>query len=167
MMIAGPGVAKGQRCETPVSLVDIYPTMAEAVGSSLTETKDTLPGESLQTLVKTAPQERAVFSEYHAAGSSSGGFMLRKGDWKLILYVGHAPQLFDLNTDPLEEHDLSGMAETAEIQADLDRELRKIVDPEAADALAFSDQALRIQELGGADAIRAKVEIGFTPAPSN
>lgn len=167
MTIAGPNVAQGQRCKTPVSLVDIYPTIVEAAGGMLSEKEQALPGCDLRKLAKIEPEDRIVFSEYHAAGSSSAGYMVRKGDWKLVHYVGHPPQLFDLANDPLEANDLSGKDETAAIQAELDRELRKIVDPDAADAMAFADQALRIEQLGGADAIRAKTEIGFTPAPNN
>ena len=93
--------------------------------------------------------------------------MVRKGDWKLIYYVGHQPQLFNLADDPRERNDLSGQEGTKEIQSELEAELRYIVDPEAADAMAFSDQAKRIQELGGEEAIRSKAEIGFTPAPKD
>lgn len=91
--------------------------------------------------------------------------MVRKGDWKLVYYVGHPPQLFNIAEDPREIVDLSGQEITAKIQADLEAELRGIVDPEAASAQAFADQAMRIKQLGGVNVIRAKAEIGFTPAP--
>lgn len=165
MIMAGPGVEKGARCWTPVSLVDIYPTVVNAVGGTLTKVEKDLPGDDLQKLAKIDASDRAVFSEYHAAGSTSGGFMLRKGDWKLILYAGHPPMLFNVKNDPRETKDWAGRLETQRIQADLDAELRRIVNPETANALAFSDQTRRIEELGGDDAIRAKEEIGFTPAP--
>ena len=91
--------------------------------------------------------------------------MVRKGDWKLILYAGHPPQLFNLFEDPREVQDRSGAPETETIQAELEAELRKILDPDEINALAFADQRSRIDQLGGEDAIRAKTEIGFTPAP--
>ncbi|MBL4907202.1 MAG: sulfatase-like hydrolase/transferase [Sneathiella sp.] len=165
MMMAGPGIEKGARCETPVSLVDIYPTVVEAAGGTLDDRERALPGSDLREIAHNTSKERVVFSEYHAAGSTSGGFMVRKGDWKLIYYVGHSPQLFNLAEDPREIKDLSGQEETAAIQAELEAVLRRIVDPKAADAMAFSDQAKRIEQLGGEDVIRAKAEIGFTPAP--
>lgn len=167
MMMAGPGIERGARCQTPVSLVDIYPTIVKSVGGKLGERECALPGSDLREIVREPTNDRVVFSEYHAAGSKTGGFMVRKGHWKLIYYVGHAPQLFNLAEDPREIKDLSGMDETVTIQAELISELRRIVDPEAADAAAFSDQARRIEQLGGEDAIRAKTEIGFTPAPKN
>lgn len=165
MMIAGPNIAQGARAETPASLIDIYPTVVQAAGGTLDDDERALPGTDLRELAKSARPHRIVFSEYHAAGSSSAGFMVRKGDWKLVLYVGHPPQLFNLAKDPLEANDLSGQSEYVDIQAELDGELRKIVDPEAANDMAFADQAARIAQLGGAKAIRAKTEIGFTPAP--
>ena len=167
MMMAGPGVATGTRCATPVSLVDIYPTVVQVAGGTLDERERTLPGSDLRDLARETDPTRVAFSEYHAAGSTAGGFMLRKGDWKLIYYVGHPPQLFNLAQDPREASDLSGQERTAAIQAELEAELRRIVDPEVADAMAFSDQAKRIEQLGGVEAIRAKAEIGFTPAPKS
>ncbi|MEL6521885.1 MAG: sulfatase-like hydrolase/transferase [Pseudomonadota bacterium] len=167
MILAGPGVAKGRRCKTPTSLVDIYPTIIQSAGGQLDERERRLPGSDLRDIAQRSDQERVVFSEYHAAGSTTGGFMVRKGDWKLVYYVGHPPQLFDLASDPRETTDCSGQKKTAAILADLLAELRRIVDPEAADARAFADQAKRIEQLGGIDAIRAKAEIGFTPAPKS
>jgi choline-sulfatase len=167
MVMAGPCVAAGARCATPVSLVDIYPTIVKAAGGVLDDRERALPGSDLRQIARHACQERVVFSEYHAAGSTSGGFMVRKGNWKLIYYVGHPPQLFNLSEDPREKHDLSGLDETSEIQSELEAELRRIVDPEAADTQAFSDQARRIEQLGGEDVLRSKTEIGFTPAPKN
>lgn len=167
MMMAGPGVDNGARCNTPVSLVDIYPTIVEATGGILDDRELALPGSDLREIARNPSRDRVVFSEYHAAGSTSGGFMVRKGDWKLVYYVGHTPQLFNLAEDPREKSDLSGREGTTAIQAELESELRRIVDPEAADALAFSDQARRIEQLGGEEVIRSKAEIGFTPAPKS
>ena len=166
MILAGPDVARGARCATPVSLVDIYPTVVNAAGGTLNEDETALPGTDLCALIDAAPKDRIVFSEYHAAGSTSGGFMVRKRDWKLIYYAGHPPQLFNLAADPREMHDLAGQPETAAVQADLTEELRKITDPDETSALAFADQKQRIEDLGGEDVIRAKAEIGFTPAPA-
>lgn len=167
MIMAGPGIEQGVRCETPVSLVDIYPTIIQTAGDTLDDRESALPGSDLCEIARNPVKDRVVFSEYHAAGSWSGGFMVRKGDWKLIYYVGHKPQLFNLADDPREKKDLSGQEKTKKIQSELEAELRNIVDPESANAMAFSDQAKRIEELGGEEAIRSKAEIGFTPAPKN
>ncbi len=167
MIMAGPNVAEGDRCPVPVSLVDIYPTMIQTVGGSMTDQEQNLPGTDLRALAQGSQDDRIAFSEYHAAGSTSAGYMVRRGNWKYIYYVGHPPLLFDLAADPGETTDLADRPETAGIQAELDRELRNIVDPEAANAAAFADQEKRIEELGGEEVLRAKTEIGFTPAPTN
>jgi choline-sulfatase len=43
--------------------------------------------------------------------------------------------------------------------------LRKVVNPEAADALARKDQAARIAKLGGREAVLAKGSFGHSPVP--
>ncbi len=166
MVIAGPGVAAGQRCSTAVSLVDIYPTVVESVGEELNAHDRALPGENLIKLAQAQPEDRIVFSEYHAGGSITGQFMVRQGNWKLVHYVGYPPQLFDLAADPFEEQDLAGRPEVADIQSRLYDELRNIVDPDEANRLAFADQQTRIDSLGGVDGILSRAEFGFTPAPS-
>ena len=47
MTLSGPGLPKEKVCATPVSLVDIYPSIIEAVGLELNERERGLPGESL------------------------------------------------------------------------------------------------------------------------
>jgi choline-sulfatase len=98
-------------------------------------------------------------------GSITGMFMLRKGRWKLIYYAGYAPQLFDLESDPDEAHDRAADPACAAVLADLEAELRKICDPEAVNERAFADQAARIEAHGGAGAIIARGDFGYTPAP--
>ena len=166
MVVAGGGVAAGQRCHTPVSLVDVYPTIVESVGETLTAHDRALPGDNLIELIRERPAGRVVFSEYHAAGSMTGQFMLRQDKWKLVCHVGYPSQLFDLSADPFEANDLAGRPEVAHIESRLYDELEKIVDPDAVNRLAFADQQARIDRLGGADGILSRAEFGFTPAPS-
>ncbi len=80
-------------------------------------------------------------SEYHAAGAATGAFMIRKGKFKYVHYVGMPPQLFDLEADPCETRDLGRDAGYRGLVADCEAALRKVVEPEAADAQARRDQA--------------------------
>jgi hypothetical protein len=41
-----------------------------------------------------------------------------------------------------------------------------LVDPEAANKLAFADQAVKIEELGGVEAVMNSGEFDFTPVGS-
>ena len=109
----------------------------------------------------TAP-ERTVMSEYHAAGSATGAFMIRKGKFKYVHYVGMPPQLFDLEADPYETRDLGRDAGYRGLVADCEAALRKVVDPEAADAQARKDQAAKIAKLGGREAVLAKGSFGHS-----
>jgi hypothetical protein len=57
--------------------------------------------------------------------------MLRKDDWKYILYPGFESQLFNLADDPAEKRNL--VNDKPEVAAALDAELRQFLDPEAVD----------------------------------
>ena len=166
LVMAGPGVAAGQRCATPVSLVDVYPTVVESACGALDARERALPGANLITLAREQPADRVVFSELHDDGSMTGEFMVRLGNWKLVHYVGYPPQLFDLAADPFEELDLAGRPETADVQSRLYDELHGIVDPDAVNRLAFADQQARIESLGGVEAILSRPDFNFTPLAS-
>jgi choline-sulfatase len=104
-------------------------------------------------------------SEYHAAGAATGAFMIRKGKFKYVHYVGMPPQLFDLGADPYETRDLGEDPGYSGLVADCEAALRKVVNPEAADAQARRDQAAKIAKLGGREAILAKGSFGHSPVP--
>ncbi|MGY9015801.1 MAG: sulfatase-like hydrolase/transferase [Rhodospirillales bacterium] len=164
LIMAGPDVPVGVERETPVSHVDFYQTIMECVGETSVE-KD-LPGHSLFDLAtKDDDEERCVFSEYHASGSPTGGFMLRQGRFKLIYYVSFEPELFDLENDPEEMTNLATDPAHAKVFENLERELRKIIDPEDVDHRAKADQAALVERHGGRDAVVAKGSFGGTPAP--
>ena len=91
--------------------------------------------------------------------------MIRKGQFKYVYYVGMPGQLFDLDADPQEARDLARQPGYAGLVADCERELRAVVDPEAADGLAKADQRARIEAFGGRDAILARGSFGYSPAP--
>ena len=118
-----------------------------------------------RTLLSEHAPPRTVLSEYHAAGSATGAFMIRHGSFKYVHYVGMPPQLFDLAGDPGERRDLGQDPAYRGVVADCEAALRRVVNPEAADAQARADQAVKIAELGGREAILAKGSFGFSPVP--
>jgi len=161
LIMAGPGVETGV-CRIPVSLVDLSQSLAECFGGHL----DNAPGRNLlEIAAEPDDPERAVFSEYHAAGAVSGAFMLRKGRWKYHYYVGFPPELFDLQDDPEELRDLGTDPAFAEVRAMMHAELRRIVDPEAADAQAFADQDAMIAAYGGPAVAATMGAPAATPPP--
>jgi arylsulfatase A-like enzyme len=106
LIVAGPGVtAVGQAVDTPVSLIDLAPTLAEMAGTVLSGEAQ---GISLvPALQGQAIDERPVFSEalyrvpFNQQAIQSGGYKLiyRESDGQVELY--------DLQADPAESHDLA------------------------------------------------------------
>jgi len=160
--MAGPDVPVGT-CDTPVSLLDLSKTIARHFGTDISAARGV---RTLPEIAAAAPDpDRPVFSEYHAVGAVSGGFMLRKGRWKLNYYVGFPPELFDLVADPEELTDRASDPACAGTLAQMEADLRKICDPEEMDRLAFADQAALIAGHGGREAALKLGAPGATPPP--
>ncbi|MEM9319974.1 MAG: sulfatase-like hydrolase/transferase [Pseudomonadota bacterium] len=158
LIMAGPKTAPGL-CETPVSLLDLAASIPAHFDLPFE-----CAGEPLPDIAACGPDpNRAVFSEYHAAGAVSGAYMLRKGRWKLIHYIGFPDELFDLETDPEETTNLAEAG--LDIRGAMMAELRAICDPVATDAKAFADQAALIARYGGRDAALQLGAHGATPPP--
>lgn len=165
LIMAGPDIAQGEVVDMPVSLVDIYPTVLDCVGAAPNPLDTGLPGQSLFELAAAPDPERVIFSEYHAAGSVTGNYMLRKGRYKLVCFAGMSPELYDLVDDPLEVTNLSPDPTHAGILSELTDALLKIVDPVVADIAAKANQQQRIDALGGREAILNRGDFGYSPAP--
>jgi choline-sulfatase len=163
MLLRAPGRQLRPVVATPVTLADVAPTLLDWMG---VPAPMDWPGRSLLSVAEAPDDDRRVaFSEYHAAGATSGAFMVRQGDWKLIYYVGMPPELFNLEQDPQELHDLAGSADHAAVLARLVAELSMIVDPEAQDAQAKADQRALVDAHGGREAVVQRGGFGATPAP--
>jgi choline-sulfatase len=164
LIMAGPDIPAGRAVDQIVSHVDLFPTLLEGLGVATTAHDAGLPGVSLWPAIGGRETDRPGFAEYHALGSRTGSFMLRDGSDKLIYHVGMAPQLFDLANDPDEMRDLVAEGSGHVRATELERRLRSIVSPEAADRQAKADQRARAAELGGKDAILAR-RAGFVYSP--
>jgi arylsulfatase len=108
-------VASGTRITYPVHLIDVLPTCAEAAGVVATQIPKFLPdGVSLlPTLLGKLPPARDLFFEHE------GGRALRRGQIKAVAMPNSTRwQLYDLENDPAETHDLAGQQpqETAALQ---------------------------------------------------
>jgi choline-sulfatase len=165
LILQGHGVPRGRRVGTPVSLVDGYPTILEAVGVPRTEAERSLPGRSLLRLAQGEDPGRTAFSEYHAFASITGIFMVRFGRWKYVQYQDYRPQLYDLDADPGETRDLAREGGHEAAIAEGQRRLQAICNPAEVTARAFADQERRVAELGGAEVVRKMGSYPYTPAP--
>ncbi len=153
LLLAGPDVPAGKVVQTPVSLVDCFPTVLEAVGVEPCPEDAELPGESLWSIANGPERDRIVFSEYHAAGSLHGASMVCDAHAKLIHYHHEPTHLFDLDSDPAEVTNLADSPAHQATRQRLEVALRAVVDVDAADRLAKADQAAKLEEYGGMEAV--------------
>jgi len=166
MILAGRGIPEGAVVDTPVQLLDVYPTMLDAFGLAPDADEADLPGTSLMAIACGAAPERMILAEQHSAGARSAVFMLRDSRFKYVHYVGgEPPQLFDLAADLHERTDLGSDPAHAATRARFEAALRVLCDPEAVDRAAKADQAAKIAAAGGMDAVVAKGTPGYSPAP--
>lgn len=106
LMIAAPGLAPG-RVETPVSTLDVMPTLAELAGIDLADIADWTDGESLLPVAAGAARGAPVAMEYAAEASVAPMVALRDGRFKYVRCTADPEQLFDLEADPHERANLA------------------------------------------------------------
>jgi arylsulfatase A-like enzyme len=149
MIVRWPGVVQaGTTCDVPVVNVDFYPTFLAAAGAPPPSGRP-LDGASLLPLLQGKPalERQAIF--WHFPGYLDGPVprgrdpvfrtrpvsVIRKGDWKLHLYheewlldggrerldVNNAVELYDMASDPREEHNVAATksAQRDDLLADL------------------------------------------------
>ena len=126
----------GERRQQVVNLIDLTATMLDATGAPA------LPGADGTSFLEIARNSAApwldrTFSEYchgsrHDWGipGTSQNRMIRQGRYKLNYYHGYAPQLFDLQEDPLEECDLAGDPGHSALVRQLTREVLRGWNPD-------------------------------------
>jgi choline-sulfatase len=165
LIISGPDIPRGTKVSEPANHVDTYPFIMECAGEDKPEMYDDHPGHSLFKLAAGAKPDRNVLTEYHGMGSTTGAFMIRHGKYKYVHYVAYRPQLFDLEADPEELHDLAQNPAYANAVAECRTRLMKICDPAEVDARAKKRQAELLAQNGGRDAVIKRGDLGFTPPP--
>ena len=167
MIIKGPDIPKSKKVKTPVSLVDIFPTVIDNLRLKNNINDNNLPGKSLIKIANDNDDyERIVLSEYHAAASPVGAFMLRRGKFKYVYFAeGYPPQLFNLEDDKYEEKDLSKDKNYEDIINGFFNELLKICDPEKVNKRAKKEQLEKIEKNGGIENILSRGDFGYSPAP--
>jgi beta-fructofuranosidase len=123
-IIVAPGVAKpGSRCDRPVSLVDIYPTLVELAGLPANTAND---GISLVPLLKNPGREwerPALMTE------GPGNHAVRSDRWRYIRYSDGAEELYDHRNDPWEHRNLAGDSKYSGVMAEHRRWLPKVEAP--------------------------------------
>jgi len=125
MIFAGPGIKPSQRCTQPAELMDIYPTLIELAG---VPRRNDLEGISLLPQLKNAlsKKERPAITTHN-----QGNHGIRSERWRYIHYADGSEELYDMQKDPSEWHNLAGKSEYAAIIADHQKWLPKVDLPPA------------------------------------
>lgn len=114
LIVAAPGLTSGgSQTKKPVSLLDIYPTLAEL---AKLPAPDHLEGRSLTPLI------RDPDSDWRRGAVTTwlyGNHAVRTEDWRYIRYVDGSEELYDHRDDPHEWRNLAGQAEFAERKREL------------------------------------------------
>jgi choline-sulfatase len=113
LMIAAPEMPAG-RIETPVSSIDLAPTLAALAGISMDEVAPWTEGVNLIPVANGAPRP-PVAMEYAAEGTITPMVALREGAWKYIRCPADPDLLFDVANDPHEATNLATDPRAAEI----------------------------------------------------
>jgi arylsulfatase A-like enzyme len=121
LIVAGPGVAAGEgagaRCERAVSLLDLYPTLADLCSLPAGEA---LEGRSLRALLR---DPRAAWDHAALTTHGRGNHAVRTERWRYIRYAGSGEELYDHDSDPNEWTNLAADEKWAEVKADLAKRL--------------------------------------------
>ena len=141
LMIAAPGLTPG-RIDTPVSTIDLLPTLCDLAGLPIDDILPWTDGTSLLPLAQGADRG-PVAMEYAAEGSITPMIALRHGAWKFIHCAADPDQLYDLAADPQERQNLAADPRAAEVLAYFQTETAARWDLPAYDAEVRQSQARR------------------------
>ncbi len=103
LIAAGPAIAAGRRAE-PVSLLDVFPTLAGLSGSRSGLATHLEGADILGSL----DPEREIHSEYLGEGATEPVVMVRRGRHKYVTSASGEAMLFDVEADRHELEDLAG-----------------------------------------------------------
>ncbi len=103
----------GEKCNSPVSLINIYPTLVEMCG--LPE-KTGLDGRSLVPLLK---KPETIWNQPALTTWGRGNYAMRNENWRYIRYFDGSEELYNHQDDPNEWTNLANDAKYKSIKTDL------------------------------------------------
>jgi choline-sulfatase len=142
LMISSPDMTPGL-VHAPVSTIDLCPTLCDLAGLEMDEVAPWTAGESLVPLGQGAERLSPVMMEYAAEASYAPMVSLRLERWKFNRCAIDPDQLFDLEADPNELHNLAALPEHQEVVSRLSAEVDARWDLDAFDAAVRQSQACR------------------------
>lgn len=130
MIFAGAGVPGGRRTSTPISHIDIVPTLLAMAGQRRTAE---MPGFDftgyLRSRASDAPQDAPKFSMLMSQGRTEGGQFapwrgLRTPKWKYARFEDKPWVLYDMEKDPFEQKNLAATKDFEKLTGGFDTEIR-------------------------------------------
>lgn len=143
LVITGPGIAPG-RIATPVSLIDLMPTILDLAGIGAAGLAAPVEGQSLGPfLARGIGAHGPVLAEHLDGGTAAARVMLREGALKLVLSRAYPPMLHDLAADPQEQEDLAADPDWAGTLARMTAKAETLWDLDALDQARRASQRAR------------------------
>jgi arylsulfatase A-like enzyme len=139
LIIKAPGYGAGEKVDHPVSLIDLFPTMADLCGlkgdNRMNESGGKIDGFSLLPFlmdpatddwdgpdgalsVVDGPDKEDIMKQTYA---------YRTRDWRYILYMDGSEELYDHRNDPFEWKNLAGESEYQGKREELRAEMLDLV----------------------------------------
>lgn len=125
LLISAPGVTQPGVCDRTVSLMDLYPTLAELCNLPI---GDHLEGRSLCALLR---NPRAAWNRPALTTHGRNNHSVRSERWRYIRYADGTEELYDHDSDPQEWTNLASREDLAEVRAELATWLPRVNAPNA------------------------------------
>ncbi|MBD3377676.1 sulfatase-like hydrolase/transferase [candidate division KSB1 bacterium] len=103
----------GQTCDHPVGLVDIYPTVLDLIHFPQ---NDQLDGKSLVPLLR---DSESKLSDHVVTSFGRGNHTVRTNTWRYTRYYDGSEELYDVQHDPNEFHNLANQAKYNPVKQEL------------------------------------------------
>ncbi|TWU56274.1 sulfatase [Rubripirellula reticaptiva] len=137
LIIRAPSAkGNGQKTRALVELLDVFPTLCELTGLPI---PDQLEGRSLTPLLAGSDQEvkQAAFSQFQRKhnGTPMMGYSMRTSRYRYTQWQDRrngkviATELYDHETDPMENTNIASAPENRQTLADLDHQMWKTLPP--------------------------------------
>ncbi|MDP6468556.1 MAG: sulfatase [Pirellulaceae bacterium] len=139
LMISASGVSKPSVCDRTVSLMDLYPTLADLCDLPI---GDHLEGRSLRVLLRNpqADWDRPVLTT-HGRNNHS----VRSERWRYIRYANGSEELYDHANDPQEWTNLATREDLGKVRSELAKWLPQVNVPNADSAVSRSKKRVSKQ----------------------
>ena len=142
------------RDSTPVSLLDLFPTLCDVAGIAENEITTDIDGKSLLPALNGKSVAAPVFAEHIDGGTSAPRVCVRDDDMKHVLSRAYPARLYNLKSDPDELSNLAGqnhpdeqrLTELAEARWPLDTLLADVIRSQTERKLVDSALSVGRQE---------------------